>query len=357
MFMRSSNRGHSWAPSNALQNVALAGLMVLLPAIACYKAILIGLIRRPQTCDAFNHMVIHGPIGAYNRGALSLNYLEHGFIRRGLGGTLLQWIAGSPLAGCFDELLVFHFLSAIWLTVPLTLLVKWAVGRGWQNGAWLAIILAASPQLFWAWGGDLGRIDMFVEGCLAWAVVALVRGYIWVSIGSVLLGFLAHENSAFYGIPLLGAVYFSSRPRPELRAGYVPAAVMIGGIAAIVVAQIAFTTATTQDIVHAVVRSQLPSEKRDFAAYIAVSGLRGITTSLCRSMGRAATPLYLVSALALIALYAWLLRIRFQEVHSICFDYGASIHCSFNGCGRLWTLAFLRPSKRMAICRGHGRTQ
>ena len=85
MFMRSSNRGHSWAPSNALQNVALAGLMVLLPAIACYKAILIGLIRRPQTCDAFNHMVIHGPIGAYNRGALSLNYLEHGFIRRGLG--------------------------------------------------------------------------------------------------------------------------------------------------------------------------------------------------------------------------------------------------------------------------------
>ncbi len=88
---------------------------------------------------------------------------------------------------------------------------------------------------------------------------------------------------------------------------------MIGGIAAIVVAQIAFTTATTQDIVHAVVRSQLPSEKRDFAAYIAVSGLRGITTSLCRSMGRAATPLYLVSALALIALYAWLLRIRFKK--------------------------------------------
>ena len=302
----------SKAPSNALPNIATAGLMVLLPAIACRK-LLVGLLMRPRTCDAFNHMVLHGPIGAYNRGALSLNYFEHGFIRRGLGGTLLRGIAGSPLAGCVDELLVFHLLSAIWLTIPLALLVKWTIGRDRKAAAWLAILLVASPQLFWAWGGDLGRIDMFVEGCLAWGVIALLRGYVWAAIGSILLGFLAHENAAFYGFPLLGAVHFCTRPRDRRRSAFLPAAALIGGIAVIAVAQMAFTTASTQDIVHAVVRSQLPSEKRDFAAYIAVSGVRGIATSLCRSMGRAATPLYLASALALIALYAWLLRIRFKK--------------------------------------------
>ena len=295
--------------SKAWLNAWTAVLLVLLPALACRRGILFAALHRPRTCDAFNHLVLHDEIGAYTRGALSLNYFDHGFIRRGLGGTLLRIIDVSPLAGCVDELLVFHLLLSIWLAIPVVLLVRHALRENRASGTWLAILLAASPQLFLAWGGDIGRIDMFVAGCLAWGILALVQGSLWAAAASILFGVLAHENTAIYGIPLLAAVYASNHPRADYKRAYLPAAVLLGGIAAIFLAHLAFTSANTQDIVGSVVRGQSPSYKRDFAAYIAVTGARGIATSLCQSLGRPATPFYIASTLAVIAVYWWLLRL------------------------------------------------
>jgi hypothetical protein len=141
----------------------------------------------------------------------------------------------------------------------------------------------------------------------------MVRGWVWAAIGSVLLGLLAHDNAAIYGIPLLAALHLRSSSGAELRNAYLPAALLAGAIVLIAASHIAFTTASTQDIVHSVLQSQPPSKQRDFAAYVAVSGARGIATSLCRSMGRAATPFYLAWALSIIAVYAWLLRMRLKE--------------------------------------------
>jgi hypothetical protein len=299
--------------SGPWRTLVFGGLILLLPALACRRAIVTGLMHRPQTCEAFNQLMIHDGIGAYNRAALSLNYFEHGLIRRGLGGTLLQLFGSSPMAGCVDRLLLFHMFSAIWVAVPLALLVRRAIRDDAYYGLWLAFLLVVSPQLFLAWGGDLGRIDMFVEGCLAWSVLALMRGSLWAVIASLLFGLLAHENTIIYGIPLLAAMFLRTPGRSNSRATLLLAAVLVGGIVLIVLAQSAFTTASSQEIVNSVLRSQAPSNKRDFAAYIAVSGARGIATSLCRSLGRPATPFYLASALALIALYAWLFRLRFRD--------------------------------------------
>lgn len=346
MSLSPSSPANPAVAQNGLRNAVTAALLVLLPAIACRRAILFSLLDPPRTCEAFNHLVLNGGIGAYNRAALSLNYFEHGFIRRGLGGTLLDWIGGSPLAGCVDELLLFHLLSAIWLTVPLVLLVRRAIARDRADGAWLAVVVAASPQLFLAWGGDPGRIDMFIEGCLAWAVLALVQGWVWAALGTVLFGLLAHENAVIYGVPLLAALYAGRQPRPDLRKAGLLAAVLAGGIVAIFAGHIAFTTASPQDIVDSVLRSQAPSYKRDFAAYIAATGGKGITTSLCQSLGRPAMPFYVVGSLAIIALYAWLLRIRtgqilayalitalpFAAVSLVAVDYGRWLsYAVFNG--------------------------
>ena len=356
MFMRSTDGVSSKAPSNALPNIALAGLMVLLPAIACRK-LLVGLLMRPRTCDAFNHMVLHGPIGAYNRGALSLNYFEHGFIRRGLGGTLLRGIAGSPLAGCVDELLVFHLLSAIWLTIPLALLVKWAIGRDRKAAAWLAILLVASPQLFWAWGGDLGRIDMFVEGCLAWGVIALVtriclgsdrqhpawlpgpreRGVLRIS--TAWRGAFLHSPAGptplrFFARGSIDWRHCCDRHCPDgfhhrEHAGHSPCS----GSEPTAVGETRFRS------LHSRKRCE-----RDRYVFVPKHG-SGRDATLSRQRTGAHRALCVAASDTV------------QEVHSLCSDNGASIHCSFNGCRRLWPLAILRPSQRMAICRGYDRAR
>jgi hypothetical protein len=301
------------APPAALRNILTALLLVLLPAIAWRKVILKSLLEQPQTCEALNLAVTQGNVGAYNRATLALNYQEHGFIRRGLGGTLLEWVDSSPLAACVDQLLVLHLLSAIWLTIPLVLLVRRMMDQDWRRGAWFALLLAASPQLFMAWGGDLGRIDMFIGGCLAWGVLAVLHQRLWVAVGSLLLGFLAHETSILYGVPLLAALHLHRHGRAGLRTMYLPAAVLIGGTFLIAIGNFALTSASSQDIVNSIVRSQAPSKERDFAAYVAVDSAKGLVTSLCRGVGKAATPFYLAWALGLIALYAWLLWVRFKK--------------------------------------------
>jgi hypothetical protein len=296
-------------------DLALLVLLVLLPLIACRRIIVFALLNRPQSCEAFNELMLSASSAAYNRGILAVNYFEHGFARRGLGGTLLTILNETPVTGCIDQLIIFHLLSAVWLALPLVLLVRRVARLDGNYGAWLALVLLLAPHLFWAWGGDLGRVDMLTSGCIAWSVIALLSARHAMAILSILAGTLAHESTAIYGIPLLFVLW----PRRDRAGCFRRTAILVAAVALLTVAQFALTTASDDDIVAAVLRTGPPSFLRDVAAYMTSTGARSVVTSWCQSLGRPATPFYLFCVFLLIAVYALLLFVRAKQATRYAF--------------------------------------
>jgi len=308
-------------PNAALTGVLAAGLIVGLPVLACRKSIKAAVLNGPQSCQTFNDTALGAANAAYNLGVLAINYQQHGFIRRGLGGTILSALHQSSLSNCVHQLIVFHFLSAVWLAIPMALLLRAILTENRRCAFWMAAVLFVSPQLFWGWGSDLGRTDMFTSGCLAWAVVGLLRRNDVVAVALVLVGSLAHESAAIFGLPLMIALLLVPHVnRSRSRLLRVPVLFAIGCVA-ILIAQDIFTTVRPRDVAQAILHSQPPSLLRDLAAYMTTTGTRSIITSWCQSLGRAATPFYLGCTIVIAAMYAWLLAI--QRVNLV--KYGLAV--------------------------------
>jgi hypothetical protein len=296
---------------NAFATAALSlGMVIALPVIACRKFLKSALLHWPQSCDTFNTATLDATHAAYNLGVLAINYQQHGLIRRGLGGTIVTVLGGSPLTNCVHPLIVFHLLSAIWLAIPLVLLLRRMLMENLRYGLLLAVVLLVSPQLFLGWGGDLGRTDMFTSGCIAWAVVALLKQHDVVAVGMILTGMLAHESAAIFGIPLLIAI-LRKPPITETSNRFRRVVItFVLGCGVIFVAQGMNTTVSSRKIVEAILDSQKPSLLRDVAAYMTAAGPRSIVTSWCQSLGRAATPLYIGCMVVIVLVYPWILSVR-----------------------------------------------
>lgn len=285
-------------------------LLIALPVVACRKILQFAILQWPRSCETFNKTTLDVTHAAYNVGVLAINYQQHGLIRRGLGGTIFAALSGSPLTDCLHPLIVFHLLSAIWLAIPLVLLLRRMMTENFRYGLLLAVVLLVSPQLFLGWGGDFGRTDMFTSGCVAWGVVALLGRRDVVAVGMVLLGLLAHESAAIFGMPLLIAILLKP---PVSGTGNRVLRIVITfalGCGVIFVAQGMNTTTSPRKIVEAILDSQKPSLLRDLAAYMTAAGPRSIVTSWCQSLGRTATPLYLVCTVVIALMYPWILSVR-----------------------------------------------
>ena len=86
----------------------LVGVIIVI--VASRQVIVRLAVGSPDTTDLIYKHVILLP-----------NYFEHGFVRRGLDGTIYALISDRHF---FESLYVFHVFAAVWLAMPVTLLLE-----------------------------------------------------------------------------------------------------------------------------------------------------------------------------------------------------------------------------------------
>lgn len=135
----------------------------------------------------------------YQRVAIFANYIEDGFIRRGLSGTIPAVLSPDPEL----RALWFVLFSVAFCIVPLALLVRrLGASTPEATACYLTAVLGVSPQTFLGWSHDVGRTDLLVGGFIAWSVVAALDRRRWLSVLILLVGLLAHETAFIFGAPL-----------------------------------------------------------------------------------------------------------------------------------------------------------
>jgi hypothetical protein len=181
-----------------------------------------------------------------------------------------------------------------------------------------AVTLIFSPQLFLLWGRDIGRIDMFVGGMLAWAALSCVsRRYVLAAI-LVGIGSLAHETAVIFGAPLFVGLWFLDYRNRD-------ATVRQGVMALFVLAAILVTATvveklfgpTPRQIAQVMLEGKPESYGLDYTTYMTIAGARSLLASACMSFNRAAGWLYLVGIFAVLAAYIPILLVRSRMSLSI----------------------------------------
>lgn len=248
----------------------------------------------------------------YNGSFLAANYVDSGFIRRGLAGTVSLLLSHDLFTGTVR----FQILSAIFLIVPLMILASrvFRGARGWMAGAFLLVFICYSPQAFRFWRNDVGRTDMAVLGFVSWAAVAMGAGRPFVAAAVLLAGSLVHETTIMFGLPLMVAIAW---PRmgdlPFRRQVVLAGGALLAGLVAIAVVQ--WAVAPPPEEVRRAMLARVPPlsgdlfvDLRDCAIYMMTTGLRGLRTAMCYNVTYQAYGLMavlglvvlLVSALALL---------------------------------------------------------
>jgi hypothetical protein len=259
----------------------------------------------------------HGPAGfeirLYNHALLVPNYADNGFIRRGLGGTIAYLLDGGSNAHSGVSLALFHLLCAMFLAVPLALLLRRLAARGDRQWPWFALFLAASPQLFWGWSSDAGRADMLVVGFIAWSLVAILDGRFWLAALVLVTGSLAHETAIIFGGPLLVGLWFVAHRRGTASLGQGATALLLlsGLLALSMIAQAAWSDdlAGIAATVHAglglpaiVAGVVVPLNPADFATFLNWAGPAAPRATLCGAATEKSLPFVVASSVIVLLL-------------------------------------------------------
>jgi hypothetical protein len=254
-------------------------------------------------------LFVHRLVGLdYNYFILRSNYVTNGFVRRGLLGAI------ATLLGAMREpggLIALQAAMAAWLAVPLIILLRRLSLIDFRMAIYFGLVALASPQMFLAWGGDVGRPDMFTCGILGWALIATLANRYVLAAGALLIGSLAHETAIIYGVPLCATFGFLDwRGDRGLARRGVAALVGLGaGLVLISLAQRAFSPGDAV-IARTIVDGHPEDDLRVWAAYMAVGGVRTLLGSACVSFARPATGLYLFGCLMVWAAYSLVLLVR-----------------------------------------------
>ncbi len=133
----------------------------------------------------------------------AVNYIDHGFAKRAVVGTLLRPLVGAlPVAG----LVAMMVLLAAAALVALVLLLDRALPHCGTPGALanrLRCAFAVGPLGAVQFGMEAGRFDPFLYLLLALALWAVARGRAWVSGAVCAFAILLHEGFAVFGVPLV----------------------------------------------------------------------------------------------------------------------------------------------------------
>ncbi len=159
-----------------------------------------------------------------------VSYQSHGFVRRGLVGTLVH-----PLVSTRTDVIVAMLAVSTLGSVALCwLLLRFSRSLSDPGQAWF--VLASSATVYAQLGWDYGRVDVLVLAVL----VAL-----WITLGSgpnsvlptalVVIGGLVHEMTLLWAAALLGgaglarAATWRELRRPAAAIGVTGAGLLLGG--------------------------------------------------------------------------------------------------------------------------------
>ncbi len=265
--------------------------------------VLMLLSARLLASTAWKHLLFsdYSPL-LYQAGTLAFNYVEFGAVRRGLGGTFVHAIGGDLL----HATAVFHLLSAAAVSAVACCFVA-RLEHPVRRATFVVLLVA----LVMRWAEDAGRTDMAVAAVLGSSVLALRAGRPVLAGTLVALGLGVHETSFVYGIPLLLGLALELRlwRTVERRALLGAGAVIVAGLVVYLLLD-RMPRADVQTMADTV-RSRLPRrDEVDWAIYYAVSGGRGVRTSLCQNATDPNYWMHIAGGLIVIALFVFVLGVR-----------------------------------------------
>jgi hypothetical protein len=149
---------------------------------------------------------------AYNLIQYYVTYQDHGFVRRGLPGSLVALLSPDP-----SHLTLYAASAAV---VACLVLLYWffvtssLATRGTpRSRTLLALVFLVSPATFWQVGFDMGRYDAVNVILLLASLLLIERKRFVVAGGLMAVSVLVHEASFFMFLPVaLAAAMGKSRP-------------------------------------------------------------------------------------------------------------------------------------------------
>ncbi len=237
----------------------------------------------------------------YHAATLGFNYFDVGFVRRGLAGSVVSLLGPNRLLGTA----VFHVLCAAAVAGGAASLFLHLRLRAGARSVYALLFVA----LMLRWAEDPGRTDLAVAALLIAAALAFQAKKLVLSCLCVGLSLGVHETGLVFGLSLLaGLLLDGARWRQVPRRTVVVGLLVLAVFVALYVLLGMLPHADVPTMV-SVVRSRFPThEYVDWAIYFAVSGSRGVRTSICQNLGDPTYPLHLATGLGVIAIFIALLR-------------------------------------------------
>jgi hypothetical protein len=142
----------------------------------------------------------------WNLSHLHMNYVDFGFVKRGLLGTLFRPVLALMADGSMAEvatILVFDIAVCLGLIASLAFVLKPRAANLGQSLWFLMLILLIAPTGFMQFGFDITRYDHFGM-VLVIAALFLVAKHRMITAGLVLgLAVLNHEAVVIWGVPVV----------------------------------------------------------------------------------------------------------------------------------------------------------
>lgn len=213
----------------------------------------------------------------YQAATLGFNYFEFGFARRGLGGSIAHLLSDDILVAT----VLFHLLSATAVAGTALLLLRRLQAAPITQAVYAFVLLAMMLR----WGEDPGRTDMAIAALLGGAAWALSRGRPVVACALLCLGLFIHENSFIFGMPLLAALVWRHGPSAFPKRAWGAAAAILAVPLAAYVATLSLPRPDLHSMAGMIRQKfEQPDVIVDWAIYFALSGARGVRTSICQNL-------------------------------------------------------------------------
>jgi hypothetical protein len=237
----------------------------------------------------------------YSAATVSFNYIQFGAVRRGLVGTLVYLLHPNRMVGTA----LFWVLSA----AALCALASWIFTRLTRaRPLTLAIFALLLLCLTRRWGEDTGRTDLAVAALLAGTAILAMRGRVGAAAALVTVGVFVHEASVIYGLPLLAALLLDQRRYAQLsRRQWLNLALGVG-LPLLVYAGLGLMPHADNATMVRSVRAALSGHKYvNWSIYFAISGWRGVETSLCQNRIDPNYALHVGSAVLIVSMFIFAL--------------------------------------------------
>jgi hypothetical protein len=256
-----------WRSPNPAERRIGATLFILLIALSL-----------PLLVSAWRHQVLssrESPL-LYQAATLAFNYADFGIVRRGSRAR----VCASLTRTCFGR-------------QRSSTCFRRSRYRPWRAGCSCACVARPGRKrrfalvlvaLMTRWADDAGRSDMAVAALLGLAAILAVRSRPALSACCVGIALAVHESGYLFGIPLLLALLLDQGRWRRIPARALWSTLAVVGATLLLYAALPLFPHADAHAITESVRARLPrSEIVDWAIYYAISGSRGVETSLCQN--------------------------------------------------------------------------